>query len=49
VPPLRKRREDIPLLVEHFVSQIGPDMGKKIDKIPKKVMEQLKVSRPALN
>jgi transcriptional regulator with GAF, ATPase, and Fis domain len=42
VPPLRKRREDIPLLIEHFVSQIGPDMGKKIDKIPKKVMEQLK-------
>ena len=39
VPPLRKRREDIPLLVEHFVSQIGPDMGKKIDKIPQKVME----------
>ena len=42
VPPLRKRREDIPLLVEHFVSQIGADMGKKIDKIPTKVMEQLK-------
>jgi transcriptional regulator with GAF, ATPase, and Fis domain len=41
VPPLRKRREDIPMLVEHFVSQIGADMGKKIDKIPKKVMEQL--------
>ena len=41
VPPLCKRREDIPLLVKHFVSQIGPDMGKKIDKIPKKVMEQL--------
>jgi len=41
VPPLRKRREDIPLLVKHFVSQIGPDMGKKIDKIPTKVMEQL--------
>jgi formate hydrogenlyase transcriptional activator len=42
VPPLRKRRDDIPLLVEHFVSQIGADMGKKIDKIPKKVMEQFK-------
>lgn len=42
VPPLSKRREDIPLLVEHFVSQIGTDMGKKIDKIPKMVMEQLK-------
>ncbi len=42
VPPLRKRREDIPLLVEHFVRQIGADMGKKIDKIPIKIMEQLK-------
>jgi formate hydrogenlyase transcriptional activator len=42
VPPLRKRREDIPLLVTYFVSQIGPDMGKKINKVPKKVMEQFK-------
>ena len=42
VPPLRKRREDIPLLVKHFISRIGPDMGKKIEKIPKKVMEHLK-------
>ena len=42
VPPLRKRRDDIPLLVEHFVLQIGSDMGKKINKIPKKVIEQLK-------
>lgn len=41
VPPLRKRRKDIQLLVEHFVSQIGLDIGKKIDTIPKKVIEQL--------
>ena len=40
VPPLRKRPEDIPLLIEYFVSQIGADMGKKIEKIPQKLMEQ---------
>jgi len=42
VPPLRKRREDIPQLVEHFINQIGPGIGKNIDRIPNQVMEQLK-------
>jgi len=41
VPPLRKRKEDIPLLVEIFVKQFSREMGKKITKIPKPVMDEL--------
>ena len=41
VPPLRKRREDIPLLVEYFISQISARMGKNVDQVSPHVMEQL--------
>jgi transcriptional regulator with GAF, ATPase, and Fis domain len=41
VPSLRNRREDIPLLVCHFVPQIAGRLGKTIDQIPAFVMEQL--------
>jgi transcriptional regulator with GAF, ATPase, and Fis domain len=43
VPPLRKRREDIPLLVEHFIPQIASRIGKHIDQITPKMMEDFMV------
>ena len=41
VPPLRERREDIPLLVWAFVEVFGRRMGKTINSIPRRTMEQL--------
>ncbi len=39
LPPLRKRPEDIPHLVEHFVRKFSTRLNKPIDAIPKEVME----------
>jgi len=41
VPALRERLEDIPLLVQHFVTQISRRVGKRIDTIPVEVMKAL--------
>ncbi len=41
VPPLRERQDDIPLLINHFVRKYGAKIGKKIETIPKKVMDSL--------
>jgi formate hydrogenlyase transcriptional activator len=39
VPSLRRRKEDVPLLVEYFVRKCAEQMGKKIRKIDERSME----------
>jgi formate hydrogenlyase transcriptional activator len=41
VPPLRERREDIPLLVRHFVQQFSLRMGRSVERIPSETMNAL--------
>ncbi len=40
-PPLRKRIEDIPLLIVYFIKRINKELNKNICKIPYEVMEML--------
>ena len=39
IPPLRKRKEDIPMLVEYFVKRYAEKAGKQIRKIDKDTLE----------
>ena len=41
VPPLRERRDDIPLLVRYFANKYARRMGKQIESIPKDAMDAL--------
>ncbi|MFN8306809.1 MAG: sigma 54-interacting transcriptional regulator [Ferruginibacter sp.] len=40
-PPLRERKEDIPLLVKHFLQKHEPRIGKKVNAVSAKVMDAL--------
>src|SRR5215216_5857715 len=42
LPPLRERREDIPLLVTHLVTQLSKKLGKTIDAVPQETMTKLR-------
>jgi len=41
VPPLRQRKDDIPLLAQHFLESYAPKMGKDFRKILKEDMDRL--------
>ncbi len=45
IPPLRERREDIPLLVNYFLSKLSRDMGRQTKNIAPRTMEVL-TNRP---
>ena len=41
IPPLRERRDDIPLLVRYFVSSHSKRMGRRIETIPDETLQTL--------
>ena len=41
IPPLRERREDIPLLVQHFTAKYARRINKRIDTIPESTIQKL--------
>jgi len=41
LPPLRDRREDIPLLADHFLAKFSEQMGKAIGSVSKEALEAL--------
>jgi formate hydrogenlyase transcriptional activator len=41
IPPLRERREDIPILAQLFVEEFATSMGKRVDAIAERSMDEL--------
>jgi len=42
IPPLRERKEDIPLLIDHFLQKYSHENAKKVDHILPDALDQLK-------
>ncbi len=42
IPPLRMRRDDIPLLVQHFADKHARKIGRRFESIPKNTMKALR-------
>lgn len=40
-PPLRERKGDIPILVEHFISKYNKKFGKNVERVSKKILNSL--------
>src|SRR5499427_2378665 len=41
LPPLRHRRDDVPLLAGHFLNRLNETMGKKIDRISDEALKKM--------
>jgi nitrogen regulation protein NR(I) len=42
LPPLRERGDDLPLLVDHFLKRLNPELGKKVQEVAPETLDVLR-------